>query len=185
MLSVGQDAAEALFPLVDAAYEKRSLALTSNLHPAGFDELMPKTLATADRRPAPSPRPRAGRPTASRSAWPRQAPGAGCCPLAERASAAPTAAPSPTARPPPGRGGEISWPSVGRTGGLQWGGLVTASEEFLVAVDTRPGPTPATRTTRPGAVSAGLGEQTGRLWSPGGGRRACPAALHDTLSLDR
>ena len=32
---------------VDAAYEKRSVAISSNLHPAGFDELMPKTLATA------------------------------------------------------------------------------------------------------------------------------------------
>jgi DNA replication protein DnaC len=31
----------------DAAYEKRSIAISSNLHPAGFDELMPKTLATA------------------------------------------------------------------------------------------------------------------------------------------
>jgi len=31
----------------DAAYEKRSVAISSNLHPAGFDELMPKTLATA------------------------------------------------------------------------------------------------------------------------------------------
>ena len=29
------------------AYERRSIALTSNLHPSGFDELMPKTLATA------------------------------------------------------------------------------------------------------------------------------------------
>lgn len=29
------------------AYEKRSIAFSSNLHPAGFDELMPKTLATA------------------------------------------------------------------------------------------------------------------------------------------
>jgi len=47
MLPVGPDAAEALFRVVDAAYEKRSIALTSNIHPAGFDELMPKTLATA------------------------------------------------------------------------------------------------------------------------------------------
>ena len=31
----------------DAAYEKRSIAVSSNLHPAGFDALMPKTLATA------------------------------------------------------------------------------------------------------------------------------------------
>jgi hypothetical protein len=43
----GPDAAEGLYRLVDAAYEKRSIAISSNLHPAGFDELMPKTLATA------------------------------------------------------------------------------------------------------------------------------------------
>jgi DNA replication protein DnaC len=47
MLPVASDAAEALFRVVDAAYEKRSIALTSNIHPAGFDEPMPKTLATA------------------------------------------------------------------------------------------------------------------------------------------
>ncbi len=47
LLPVSPDAAEALFRLVDAAYEKRSLALTSNIHPAGFDELMPKSLAAA------------------------------------------------------------------------------------------------------------------------------------------
>ena len=44
---VAPDAAEGLYRLVDAAYEKRSVAISSNLHPAGFDELMPKTLATA------------------------------------------------------------------------------------------------------------------------------------------
>jgi DNA replication protein DnaC len=47
MLAVGEDAAEGLYRLVDACYEKRSLAVSSNLHPAGFDEIMPKTLATA------------------------------------------------------------------------------------------------------------------------------------------
>lgn len=47
LLPVGPDAAEGLYRLVDAAYERRSVALSSNLHPAGFDELMPKTLATA------------------------------------------------------------------------------------------------------------------------------------------
>lgn len=47
MLPVGEDAAEGFYRLVDACYEKRSLAVSSNLHPAGFDELMPKTLATA------------------------------------------------------------------------------------------------------------------------------------------
>jgi hypothetical protein len=43
---VAADAAEGLYRLVDAAYEKRSVAVSSNLHPAAFDELMPKTLAT-------------------------------------------------------------------------------------------------------------------------------------------
>jgi DNA replication protein DnaC len=47
LLPVGTDAAEGLYRLVDAAYEKRAVAVSSNLHPAGFDELMPKTLATA------------------------------------------------------------------------------------------------------------------------------------------
>ncbi len=47
MLPVSPDAAEGFYRLVDAAYERRSLAVSSNLHPAGFDELMPKTLATA------------------------------------------------------------------------------------------------------------------------------------------
>lgn len=47
MLPSGQAAAEALYRLVDATYERRSLAVTSNLHPSGFDTFMPKTLATA------------------------------------------------------------------------------------------------------------------------------------------
>ena len=47
LLPVGADAAEGLYRLVDAAYERRSVAVSSNLHPSAFDELMPKTLATA------------------------------------------------------------------------------------------------------------------------------------------
>jgi DNA replication protein DnaC len=47
MLPVGQDAAEAFYRIVDTAYERRSLAVTSNIHPSGFDTIMPKTLATA------------------------------------------------------------------------------------------------------------------------------------------
>ncbi len=47
LLPVSPDAAEALFRVVDGAYEKRSIAPSSNIHPSGFDELMPKTLATA------------------------------------------------------------------------------------------------------------------------------------------
>ena len=33
--------------MIDAAYEKRSIAISSNIHPSGFDELMPKSIATA------------------------------------------------------------------------------------------------------------------------------------------
>jgi DNA replication protein DnaC len=47
LLPVSTETAEALYRVVDAAYEKRSIALSSNLHPAGFDELMPKTIANA------------------------------------------------------------------------------------------------------------------------------------------
>ncbi|MFJ5612589.1 ATP-binding protein [Streptomyces sp. NPDC093221] len=47
LLPVSPEAAEGFYRLVDAAYERRSLAVSSNLHPSGFDEIMPKTLATA------------------------------------------------------------------------------------------------------------------------------------------
>lgn len=47
LLPVTTETAEALYRVIDAAYEKRSVALSSNLHPAGFDELMPKTIANA------------------------------------------------------------------------------------------------------------------------------------------
>ena len=47
LLPVTTETAEALYRVVDAAYEKRSIALSSNLHPAGFDELMPKSIANA------------------------------------------------------------------------------------------------------------------------------------------
>ncbi|MDQ3575069.1 MAG: ATP-binding protein [Actinomycetota bacterium] len=47
LLPVSPDAAEGLYRLVDAAYERRSVALSSNLHPSGLDEIMPKTLAGA------------------------------------------------------------------------------------------------------------------------------------------
>jgi DNA replication protein DnaC len=47
MLPAGPDAAEAFYRIVDAAYERRSIAVTSNIHPSGFDTIMSKTLATA------------------------------------------------------------------------------------------------------------------------------------------
>ena len=43
LLPVATETAEALYRVVGAAYERRSLAISSNLHPSGFDELMPKT----------------------------------------------------------------------------------------------------------------------------------------------
>ena len=47
VLPAGQDAAETSCRLTDAAFERRSVAVTSNIHPSGFDTIMPKTLATA------------------------------------------------------------------------------------------------------------------------------------------
>ena len=47
LLPISADAAEGLYRLVDAAYERRSLALSSNLHPSGFDQLMDKTISSA------------------------------------------------------------------------------------------------------------------------------------------
>jgi DNA replication protein DnaC len=44
---VSPDVAEGFCRLVDAAYERRALAVSSNLHPSGFDVITPKTLATA------------------------------------------------------------------------------------------------------------------------------------------
>ncbi|GGW81943.1 hypothetical protein GCM10010350_78350 [Streptomyces galilaeus] len=47
LLPVGEDAAEAFYRIIDAAYERRSIAVTSNIHPPGFDTIMPKTLVGA------------------------------------------------------------------------------------------------------------------------------------------
>jgi len=47
MLPATSEAAEAFYCIVDACYERRSLAVTSNIHPSGFDQLLPTTLATA------------------------------------------------------------------------------------------------------------------------------------------
>jgi DNA replication protein DnaC len=47
LLPISADAAEGLYRLVDAAYERRSVAISSNLHPSGFDQLMDKTIASA------------------------------------------------------------------------------------------------------------------------------------------
>ncbi len=81
LLPAGQDAAEAFCRVVDAAYERRSAAVTSNLHRAGSDAIMPKPLATGAvdcllRRAhlvltrAPPTASRRPRPAAECSPWP-------------------------------------------------------------------------------------------------------------------
>ena len=47
LLPISTDASEGLYRLVDASYERRSLALSSNLHPSGFDQLMDKSISSA------------------------------------------------------------------------------------------------------------------------------------------
>lgn len=47
LLPVSEAAAEGFYRVIDAAYERKSVIVTSNLHPSGFDQIMPKTLATA------------------------------------------------------------------------------------------------------------------------------------------
>ena len=47
MPPAGQDAAEAVYRIVDAAYARPSIALSSNRHPSDFDTSMPQTLAAA------------------------------------------------------------------------------------------------------------------------------------------
>ncbi len=47
LLPVPVEAAEALFRIIDAAYERRSIAISSNLHPGGFDKILPATIAGA------------------------------------------------------------------------------------------------------------------------------------------
>ena len=59
MLPVGEDAAEGLYRLVDACYETRSLAVSSNLHPAKahlFAKPMRSAAETALVRAMPAPR---------------------------------------------------------------------------------------------------------------------------------
>ena len=108
LLPVSADAAEALFRVIDAAYEKRSIAISSNVHPSGFDELMPKEHRDRDRRPAPAPRPR------DHHRRPRQLPA--------RPSNRRQGGQAPDLiRPHSPDGGEIRWPPVGRNHGDQRG----------------------------------------------------------------
>jgi hypothetical protein len=73
MLPVGEDVAEGFHRLVDACYEKRSLAVSSNLHPAASTRSCPRRWP-----PRPSTgsytTPTSASPTASRSGSPKPPP---------------------------------------------------------------------------------------------------------------
>ena len=115
LLAVGADAAEGLYRLVDAAYEKRSIALSSNLHPAGFDELMPKTLATATVATA-TPRPRLPNQRRQRAPHPSPRRQGG-----ERLDITP---------------GHVRWPRTGRSRGHHRADLVAVYGQILMSLDT-------------------------------------------------
>jgi hypothetical protein len=51
MLPAGQDAAEAFYRITDAAYERRSVAVTSNIHPSKA-HMFPATCARQRRKAA-------------------------------------------------------------------------------------------------------------------------------------
>ncbi len=57
LLPVGPDAAEGLYRLVDAAYERRSVAVSSNLHPGWIRRADAQDPGNRHRRPAHAPRP--------------------------------------------------------------------------------------------------------------------------------
>ncbi len=47
LLPITADAAEGLYRLIDACYEQRSVVVSSNLHPSGFDQLIDSSIASA------------------------------------------------------------------------------------------------------------------------------------------
>ncbi|GBE22313.1 chromosomal replication initiator protein DnaA [bacterium BMS3Bbin01] len=47
LLPITPDAAEGLYRLIDACYEQRSVVVSSNLHPSGFDQLIDPNIASA------------------------------------------------------------------------------------------------------------------------------------------
>ncbi|MFQ5523679.1 MAG: IS21-like element helper ATPase IstB [Acidimicrobiia bacterium] len=47
LLPISADAAEGFYRLVDVCYEHRSLAVSTNLHPSAFDQLIDRNLASA------------------------------------------------------------------------------------------------------------------------------------------
>jgi DNA replication protein DnaC len=138
LLPVSPEAAEALFRVVDAAYEKRSIAISSNIHPAGFDELMPKTLAAAtiDRLLHHAHVILTDGSESYRLA--QATTGKGWCPSAEAISDLDSATAyglrSVEIATPPGRGEPMA--TSGEKVGRQWGEPMAAAGEKPMAVDT-------------------------------------------------
>ena len=108
--------------MIDAAYEKRSIAISSNIHPSGFDELMPKTIATAtvDRLMHHAHVLITDAAESYRLAQATAGKGSNRCP--ERDAT-------------PLRWG-ASWPPAGRKHGHQWGEKMAADGEKPMAIDT-------------------------------------------------
>jgi IstB-like ATP binding protein len=112
MLPAGQAAGEAFYRVVDAAYERRSLAVTSNLHPHAQDA------GHRHRRPAAAPCPR--RPHRGHITTPLRGPRrtrSGALDLSSHR--------------------EISCPRIGRSSVRQQGDQLTARREVPLSVDRR------------------------------------------------
>ena len=120
MLPAGQDAAEAFYRITDAAYERRSVAVTSNIHPSGFDFDHAQDPRHRHRRPAAAPRPPG--PDQGRLAPARRSP--------HRQGGDPAGNLTPPRR-------ENTRPPAWKTGGRQPGENQTAHPDFPMAVDIR------------------------------------------------
>jgi hypothetical protein len=108
--------------VIDATYEKRSIAISSNIHPSGVRQAHAQKHRDRDRRPATPSRPR---PNHRR---PRQLP--------PRPSHLRKGGQAPDLNPrrhP--RGGEKRWPPTGRNHGRQWGEKMAVVGEKQMAVD--------------------------------------------------
>ena len=162
LLPVTADTAEALYRVVDAAYEKRSIALSSNLHPAGFDELMPKTIANA---------------TVDR--------------LLLHAHIVMTAGDSiRLTQAIAGKGGDatdqlnpgqICWPRTGSSAGRHWAILPSATGQIPLAIDTARRKCPQARPRKRLMRMSPLRRRSGCRWTH---RSRAAVPLREVLALD-
>ena len=137
MLAVSVDAAEALFRVVDAAYEKRSIALTSQHPSRRLRRADAQDARRRDRRPAAAPRPRPAdrrhRQLPPRPSDRRQGGEAPDLTRAARYRRSPRPTGSASRRQ---RAGENRRPPAGRQRVRQWGEPMAVAGEKPMAVDT-------------------------------------------------